>query len=156
MKTSIILFFPLLTAFAAGQASAQPAGKPAAQSATKAPTKAPPAKTEPGKPLQVPAGAVEAEPGLFRYTDSGGKKWMYRRTPFGVVRWEDKPSDASAAAPLGDNLKAFEEGDAIRFERTTPFGVSKWVKKKSELDDQERSVWERDRAQAEKSKQDKK
>ena len=155
MKTSIILFFPLLTAWAAGQASAQPAGRPAAQSATKAPAKAPPAKTQPGKPLEVPAGAVEAEPGLFRYTDSGGKKWMYRRTPFGVVRWEDKP-DASAAAPLPDNLKAFEEGDAVRFERTTPFGVSKWVRKKSELDDQERSVWERDRAQAEKSKQDKK
>jgi hypothetical protein len=148
MKTLIVLLFPVLTACAAGQAATQPAGQAAA--------KAPPAKAEPSKSLQIPAGAVETEPGLFRYTDSGGRKWLYRKTPFGVSRWEDKPAAAPTARPFEDNTKAFEEGDLIRFEHTTPLGVSKWVKKKSELDDQERSIWERDKAQAEKSKQDKK
>jgi hypothetical protein len=38
----------------------------------------------------------------------------------------------------------------------TPFGVSRWVRRKSGLDDRERFVWERDKAQADKSKQDKK
>ena len=152
MKTLIVLLFPVFAVCAAGQAAKQPDG----QAAAKSPAQAPPAKAEPLKPIQIPAGAVETEPGFFRYTDSAGKKWIYRKTPFGVSRWEDKPSDAPKATPFEDNTKAFEEGDAIRFERTTPFGVAKWVKKKSELDDQERSIWERTKAQAEKSKQDKK
>lgn len=152
MKTLIVLLLPVFAVCAAGQAAQRPAG----QTAAKAPAPAPPAKTEPLKPAQIPAGAVETEPGFFRYIDSAGKKWVYRRTPFGVARWEDKPDDTPKLTPFEDNTKAFAEGDGVRFERTTPFGVSKWVKKKSELDDQERFIWERDKAQAEKSKQDKK
>ena len=154
MKTIIVLLFPALAVWAAGQAAPTPARK-TAKASTKAPAKAS-TKAVPTKPLQIPAGAVETEPGFFRYTDPQGKPWTYRQTPFGVARWEDKPGVDSKSAPFQNNTKAFEEGDSVRFERTTPFGVSKWVKKKSELDDQERSIWERDKAPAEKSKQDKK
>ena len=147
MKTIIVLLLPVFAVCAAGQTAKQPAGQTGAKA---------PARTEPLKPAQIPSGAVETEPGFFRYTDSDGKKWMYRRTPFGVSRWEDKPDNAPKSTAFEDNTRAFEEGDAVRFERTTPFGVSKWVKTKSELDDQERFIWERDQAPAEKSKQDKK
>src|SRR5215470_16679683 len=45
----------------------------------------------------IPKGAVETEPGTFRYTDTDGKKWIYRKTPFGVARLEDKPEEAAVA-----------------------------------------------------------
>jgi hypothetical protein len=144
MKTSIVLLFPVIAACAAGQAAKQPAAQ------------APPAQTQPLKPTQIPAGAVEAEPGFFRYTDPAGKKWVFRRTPFGVSKGEDKLGDTPKSTAFEDNTKAFEQGDAVRFERTTPFGVSKWTRNKAELDDQERFIWERDKTQSDKSKQDKK
>src|SRR5947209_3682471 len=101
------------------------------------------------QPLQIPAGAVESEPGTFRYTDARGKKWTYRKTPFGIARIPDVPSDATAetlnARERGDDVKATEDGDTIRFERPGPFGVYRWEKSKSELTAMEQSVWERDR-----------
>ena len=104
------------------------------------------------KPLEIPKGAVETDPGTFRYTDSDGKKWIYRKTPFGVARLEDKPADAAdAAKPAADpsaGVKATEDGDIVRFERSGPFGVYKWQKKKSELDEIERAALERARAVA--------
>jgi hypothetical protein len=151
MKTSIFLFLPIFVVCAAGQAAGQAAKQPAGQTAAKTPPKA-----EPAKPLEIPAGAVETEPGVFRFADSAGKKWIYRKTPFGVSRREDQPDAAPKSTAPDGNVKAFEEGDSVRFERTSPFGVSKWVKKKSDLNDQERSVWERDKAQGDKSKQDNK
>ncbi len=42
-------------------------------------------------------------------------------------------------------LRAFDEGDTVRFERKTPFGLSKYSKKKSELNEVERATFERDR-----------
>ena len=44
----------------------------------------------------IPKGATEVEPNLFRYTDPQGKTWFYRRFPFGVSKWEDKPADQVA------------------------------------------------------------
>ena len=145
MKTLIVLLLPVFAICAAGQA----AKKPAEQSPAKAA-----AKTQPAPILQIPAGAVESEPGVYRFTDKAGKKWVYRKTPFGISRREDTPDDAPKSSTLDDYIKAFDQGASVRFERTSPFGVSKWVKKKSDLNDQERSVWERDKARAEKSKQD--
>ena len=103
-----------------------------------------PAKTI--KPLEIPAGAVESEPGTFKYTDPQGKKWIYRKTPWGTARLEDKPdSEADRAAQLERfaNVKAIEDGDTVRFERPGPFGVYKWQKKKSDLDEMERAAWTR-------------
>jgi hypothetical protein len=116
-----------------------------------------PAAPKVTQPLQIPAGAVESEPGTFRYTDTQGKKWIYRKTPFGIARLEDVPSDKArlsdratvetggGADVKGSDVKATEDGDTIRFERPGPFGVYKWQKSKSDLNEMEQAVWNRQR-----------
>ena len=101
--------------------------------------------------ITIPAGAVEVEPYIYRYTDAAGKKWIYRKSPFGVMRMEDKPASASAEQKLQDDqtrliesTSAIEEGDAIRFERAWPFGRTQWQRKKTDLNDVERAVWNRE------------
>jgi hypothetical protein len=128
----------------------------ASEGQTKKP--APPPKVI--KPLEIPKGAVETEPGTFRHTDAAGKKWVYRKTPFGVSRMEEKGAGAAAepakpaAADSYQNVRAFEEGDSIRFERPGPFGVSQWKTKKSDLNASERAVWTREKTRAAESKKD--
>ena len=119
--------------------------KPAAKE--KATAKAAPAA------ISIPAGAREVEPGTFLHVDAKGKRWMYRRTPFGVSRWEDKQDGTERSA--GDTGKnqleattAVEDGDLVRFSRPGPFGTYKWSKKKDQLDADERSVWNRERERA--------
>jgi hypothetical protein len=126
----------------------QPA--PKKQSAKK--SSAPPAE------LALPAGAKQVELGTYTFTDAQGKKWIYRKTPFGLARFEDKPIEVNGpkAAP-GDGIVAKEDGDTIRFERPGPFGTYRWEKKKSELADDEKAAWERSKdkdATAAKSKQE--
>jgi hypothetical protein len=118
----------------------------------------PPAPAKGIKPLEIPKEAVETEPGTFRYTDSDGKKWIYRKTPWGVARLEDKPADGATAAAdkpaeTSTGIKAVEDGDVVRFERPGPFGPYRWQKKKSELDETERAALDRARTAA-KGKQD--
>ena len=87
----------------------------------------------------VPEGAKEVAPNLYRYTDAHGKNWMYRKTPFGVSRWEDKPETAVVienAVPT----TATDLGDSVQFQRMTPFGPSRWTRKKSELTDDEKAI----------------
>ena len=98
----------------------------------------------------LPKGAIEVEPNLYRYTDTAGKTWLAKRTPFGFSRWEDKPSPSQPAAqppapqaPAAQvdkaiPVKVIDLGDTVRFERPTPFGKNTWVRKKSELDDDEK------------------
>ena len=129
-------------------AAAALAAEPAAPK--KPPTPAQAATAKPPKPVEIPAGAVETEPSTYRYTDAQGKKWIYRRTPFGVARLEDKgdaAAKAEASAPA-DNATATADGEYIRFERPSPFGPYKWQKKKTELDENERAIWDRAQAQA--------
>jgi hypothetical protein len=102
------------------------------------------------KPLtEIPASAVEFEKGSYRYTDSNGKKWILRPTPFGISRVED-----TGAVPVAvqdhslDNTKITEDGDSVKFERPGPFGVYKWEKKKADLDAGEKAAWEREKARA--------
>ncbi|MCS6952898.1 MAG: hypothetical protein NZM33_08565 [Bryobacteraceae bacterium] len=92
----------------------------------------------------LPAGAEETSPGIWRYTDAAGKTWIYRRTPFGLVKTSERESGALDRAEPPAEMRAFEDGDRIRFERVTPFGVVRWDRNKSELDDLERAVWERE------------
>jgi hypothetical protein len=99
----------------------------------------PTAEARPSRPANsqsaatsIPPGAVQLEPFLYRYTDAQGKTWMYRRTPFGVSKWEDKP-DAGPVVKTPDPVTATDLGDSVRFERKTPFGTTHWVRKKSEL-----------------------
>jgi hypothetical protein len=121
------------------------ADKPAAK--TKKPA------TPKAEAITIPAGAVEIEPYTYSYTDSNGKKWIYRKTPFGVARMEDKGVSAEDAknaqqerARLIEVTKAVEDGDSVRFERSSPFGTSHWQQKKTELNDVERAVWDRELA----------
>ncbi|HWB84993.1 MAG TPA: hypothetical protein VG675_12685 [Bryobacteraceae bacterium] len=117
-------------------------------SAADKPAKKQQAKPEP-KAIQIPAGAVQSEPGVYHYTDAQGKKWIYRTTPFGVARLEDKPpAQADRVDPFKEEVKATEDGDTIHFERPGPFGTYKWQRKKSELTDSEKAIWERAQAKA--------
>ena len=78
-----------------------------------------------------------------RSASKDGKKYVERETPFGVARVEDKGDEKPEEPPA--DMRAFEDGDSIRFERPIPFGIAHWVRKKSELDEMERAAWERER-----------
>jgi hypothetical protein len=125
-------------------AAAIAADKPAGKKAKPAPNKV--------QEVTIPAGAVEVEPYTYRYTDAQGKKWIYRKTPFGISRAEDKAADELKAedakkeesARLIDATTAVEDGDTIRFERSGPFGVAKWQRKKTQLNEVEHAVWDRE------------
>jgi hypothetical protein len=124
--------------------AADPQAPPAPPPAAK-PTKpaAKPTKNAP-PPLTVPTNAVQVSPGLYRWTDKDGKGWMYRRTPFGVSRWEEDSEDTKQKA-IVQQTTAVEQGDSVRFERVSPFGKQTWVKKKTELDETEQKIWARQR-----------
>jgi len=129
------------------------ADKPADKKATQ-PAAAARSKTQ-AAPLKLPEGAVEITPGTYRYTDPQGKKWLYRETPFGLARMEDKPAskdDQASAARMEEagreHTSAVEDGEYVRFSRPGPFGTYTWRRKKSELDASEKAVWERTRGSA--------
>jgi hypothetical protein len=117
-----------------------------------APKKAKPAPANKAQEVTIPAGAVEVKPYTYRFTDAQGKKWIYRKTPFGISRAEDKAvEDPKAVDPkreenarLIDATSAVEDGDTVRFERPGPFGVTKWQRKKTELNEVEHAVWDRE------------
>ena len=44
-------------------------------------------------------------------------------------------------------MKAFDEGDKVRFEKPSPFGPVKWEKNKSDLTDDERNLLNGETAQ---------
>jgi hypothetical protein len=133
------LFFVVLTSALALTAAAPQAQKQTTPDPPKAAAKAAPKVAE---PMAIPADAVKDADGDFHYTDPQGKKWIYRKTPFGVVRLEDSPERAAAqaAAVNGAYIKATEDGDKVRFERQGPFGLWKWEKKKSDLDESEKAA----------------
>jgi hypothetical protein len=133
-----ICFLTVLTVLAVGLGQAEDGQAAKKASAKKKP--APPAE------VVIPSGATLVEPGTYTFTDAQGKKWIYRKTPFGIARAEDKPADVSAAPAPGPAITATEDGDSVRFERPGPFGPYRWQKKKSELSDDERSAWERSSA----------
>jgi len=119
-----------------------------AKSAPKAKKSAPAATATPPAPLTLPAGATQIEPGTYAYTDPKGKKWIYRQTPFGLARLEDKPAAEPTPAQKGPTITATESGDVIKFERAGPFGPYRWEKKKSDLAEDERAAWERSKQSA--------
>jgi hypothetical protein len=106
----------------------------------------PPAKAA-KKPvvITVPADAVQVSPGLYRAKDKDGKVWMYRRTPFGVQRWQEDGEDAKKDAVV-EQTNVVDLGDSVRFERTSPFGKRTWVRKKTELDETEQRIWSAEQA----------
>lgn len=90
----------------------------------------------------LPEGAEEVSPNLYRYTDPQGKKWMYRNTPFGYSKWEEKSGDQNRAAETSSSAGTTmtDLGDTVQFQRLTPFGPQKWTRKKSELSDEEKAT----------------
>lgn len=100
--------------------------------------------------FSVPSDAQETAPGTWKH-EADGKTWIYRQTPFGIVRFEEKQAarfetteetKAADAAPI----RAFDDGEFVRFERTGPFGVYKWRRNKKELNETERRALERAKA----------
>jgi hypothetical protein len=91
----------------------------------------------------VPAGAQEVGSNLYRYTDQQGKVWMYRKTPFGVSKWEEKPGEQTPQAepPASAGTTMTDLGDSVQFQRATPFGLQKWTRKKSEMTDDEKAAF---------------
>jgi len=141
-----LFFAVLVTAVAVmaaeGQSPATKASPAAPKAAGKSTAKAPAKVNDASKPTAIPADAVADSSGDYHYTDPQGKKWIYRKTPFGVARLEDTAENAAprAEAASGGGITAFDEGDKVRFERKGPFGVWKWEKKKSEMDAAERAA----------------
>ncbi len=115
------------------------------------------AKAEaPEKPItEIPASAVQIEPGAYRYTDAKGKKWILFQTPFGIAKKEDtgEPLRKKLQEPrVMQGVKMTEDGDSLKFEREGPFGTYKWSKKKSELTDVEKAAWETQKGSSDKAK----
>jgi hypothetical protein len=145
MLKNILFFF--VAALAA--ASAQQQGKVPARKAT-ATTKETPAADTSKAPaatsvrpygIKVPANAVLIAPGRWKHTDEKGKVWMYRDSPFGIVKYEPEPENTPP--PVDTGMTVADEGDSVRFSRITPFGVRNWTRKKSELEGDELSTWNR-------------
>jgi hypothetical protein len=124
--------------------------------------------------VAVPKDATEIEAGVYRHTDSAGKTYIFRKTPFGIVKSiekTDKPEkrdesvkDARPASstavtttdtPFGqvkstasaDRIKVSDRGDSLEFERPSPFGSYKWKQKKDNLSALEREAWDHSRQQ---------
>jgi len=134
MKHWITILF-LSCALGAG-ASAQ-AGK----AAEKKPARKAEAKAKPA-PVTPPADAERISEGVWRAKDAQGKSWIYKRTPFGMTKYEEE----SAATPAPDArapLRVREAaGGRVVFERQTPFGTRSWSKSAAELDEEERQALE--------------
>jgi hypothetical protein len=142
------ILFALLISAAMACAAGQAAKKPASGNRAKAaPAKAAQPKPAVFKPVVIPPDAEEVKPGTFRHKGADGKTWFYKKTPFGVSRWEDT-GETKPKKELGAGYKVREDGDIIHFERATPMGMQKWDVKKTELNEKERAAWERERARA--------
>lgn len=101
------------------------------------PRKAAPKPKPASNALSVPAGAEKVEEGVWRARDSQGKSWLYKKTPFGIVRVPDeKPQPAQAAGNSSCRVVKVESGVAV-FERDTPFGRRSWTRRLEELDSEE-------------------
>jgi hypothetical protein len=129
MKRSILVMAIVPLLLAAGGEKKKPAAKPVVRQ------------------MVVPPGAKQMDANTWRYTDPQGKTWIYAKNPFGLTRYEETASAQNVADPA-EAMKAYPEGDKVRFETVSPFGVSRWVKSKGEMTETERRVWERDSAAA--------
>ena len=114
-------------------------------------------KTATPSNLEIPAGAVEVSPTVYKYTDKAGQKWIYYRMPLGISRSIDAPTPETDAAKqksdaASPETKITEQGDSLKFVRPGPFGNYTWVKKKAELDDLEKEAYEAWRKKASQAK----
>jgi len=153
LRVAILMVVPMLAL--AGQvqksppppnetkAPAKPAKKTGWGRGSSAAAKAAPAKAGQA-PVVIPAGAEEIRPNTFRHRDEKGRTWIYRRTPFGIAKFEEKKVSTDAAASSA-GITAIEQGENIKFVRRTPFGETVWTRKKTELSAEEQQALERSR-----------
>ena len=157
LRVALLIVVPMLAL--AGQEQKSPPPPPtkpkaAAKSAKKTgwerrsstATKGAPAKSAPA-PVVIPAGAEEIRPNTFRHRDEKGRTWIYRRTPFGIAKFEEKKVSTDATATSA-GITAIEQGENIKFVRRTPFGETVWTRKKTELSAEEQQALERSRKAA--------
>ncbi len=126
------------------------------EKAKKAPVASAKKTTPPAKAMTIPTDAVKTGDNTYSKTDAQGRTWIYSKTPFGVTKAEQTDSSQKGAAvisPPVEGLTAVEDGDSIKFERPSPFGKQSWSRKKSDLTDDERAVWERQKAASAKREQ---
>jgi hypothetical protein len=90
--------------------------------------------------LTLPAGAEKLEDGVWRSRDAQGRTWIYKKTPFGLIRMEEQGTAAPAPAAVVRVVEA--RGEEAVFERQTPFGRKTWTKRLGELDEEERRAME--------------
>lgn len=119
----------------------------------KATEKKAPSAADKAKETTIPKDAVEIAPHTYRYRDSNGKVWIYSQSPFGISRKEDVPlspeeakKNQEAKDKLLEGITAVERGESVRFTRGSPFGPFVWVKKKTDLNETEQAVWQRELA----------
>ncbi len=106
------------------------------------------AQPEPKPPAGVPANAKKLNEDTWRAVDEKGKVWHYQSSPFG---WMKAPalsvSEQQKRDGVGDPLEGItvkEIGESLKFSRPGPFGAYNWTKKKTDLNDVEKAVWERE------------
>jgi len=133
-KLAILLIAGLPLICSAEEKKTTKAAVPPAKKAAPAPTT-----------ITIPADAIKTGDNTYEKTDEKGRTWIYTKTMFGIAKLEktaasEKPA---ASAPPPQGYTAVEDGDSIRFERPSPFGKFVWSRKKTELTDEERAVWER-------------
>src|SRR2546423_15611922 len=98
MKWKIVILAALSVMAAGAEEKARGTVAPAAtRKAAAKKTAAPPSE------LTLPPGAVQVSSGTYTFTDAKGTKWIYRQTPFGLTRAEEKPGQA-AAAPVSSGM----------------------------------------------------
>jgi|DewCreStandDraft_4_1066084.scaffolds.fasta_scaffold31358_1 hypothetical protein len=127
------LFLILLSLPAAAQADRSSAAP------RKAPAKAQPA-AQPATAL--PPGAERVSDGVWRARDPQGKSWIYKRTPFGLVRYEEDAPAQDPAAGASELRVVESRGGEVVFQRRTPFGAKSWTKKQDDLDGEEKRAFD--------------
>ncbi len=135
MKKAIAI--AILTTF--GLAAQAPASTGTSSSKAAKKTVAAPQSTT-VKPVTIPPDAIATPNGSYSWTDKQGKRWLFVKTPFGIMKSEAQPAPADST-PMA-NIKAIDAGDKVRFETNTPFGIVKREKNKSDLTDEERKLYE--------------
>ena len=97
-----------------------------------------------------PASAEKVGDDTYRYVDPAGKKWIFKKTPFGWSK-QDESQVPAPVKPEEDHTKVVgTDGDVVKFERPGPFGSFKWERKKSELNDTEKAALARSQDQKKK------
>jgi len=103
---------------------------------TKKPKAAPPPQA-----ITIPKDAVpNADGSSYTYTDKQGKKWIYAKTPFGIMKSAASDTTISNTETVGPSTKVIDKGDSVRFEKPGPFGTIAYEKKKTELNESERQA----------------